>query len=397
MNEKILNKAKKVFLILLIFSLPFEYWDPFGIASFFTVTKMAGFGYAMMALFTLGKSFDLQIFKYVKYLIFIWLWLVILSMFNFTGINTVSIFNFTILQNIILYWLVASDLKKGNIKIKTLMVSFVFSIVLMSILLTLGIGLGQEYVEGVSRLTFFENNPNTVGILVGLAIVFSVYFIINPAKTFGKKGYMVLLAMPGFINLLLLSGSRGALITTSLSVGLLLLMNKTHPFKRILQIALLIAAGTYLMSKIVESDLMFKRLNQFVEDKDTAGRGEIWEDVVEISASRPIIGYGATGFETEMRRVYGGNKDSHNLFLYLLVTTGIIGLSVFLYFLYFHWRKAYQDLRKGEVLKLIMFIFYLTTVVKGGGIIKNKLMWVLLAIIFSASLIQYGHKNFMKK
>ncbi len=374
--------------MVFIFSLPFEYWDPFGIASFFSVTKMAGFGYAAMALLIGKESFDVSIFKYVRLLLFLWVLMLILNMLNYIGTNTVSIFNFTLFQNILLYWLIASDLKKQYVHIKSLMLSFVLSIVLMSILLMFGIGLGQEFEEGVSRITFFENNPNTVGVLAGLAIVFSLYFILNPSRTFQKKGVLVVLALPGFVNLLLLSGSRGALLTTALSVILMMVMNKTTPFKRILQVGLLIVTASYFMDKLMESELMYKRLTQSIEEGNTAGRGEIWGDVIEVWSNRPLTGYGATGFETEMTKIYGGRKDAHNLFLYILVTTGFVGISIFLYFLFCHIKRAVESFKKGDVLKIILLIFYLTTVVKAGGVINNKLMWLLLAIIISAEFYE---------
>lgn len=392
MKKDLLFNIKRNSLLLFVFSLPFEYWDPFGIASFFSVTKMAGFVYAGLAFFTIKDSFDLPIFKHVRILLLLWVLLVLLSMFNYIGTNTASVLNFTLFQNIIFYWLIASDLKKGNIQIKTLMLCFVLSIVLMNILLTLGIGLGQEYEEEVSRLTFFGNNPNTVGVLVSLTIVFAFYFILNPHKTFGKKGLFLVLALPAFINLLLLSASRGALITTGFSVVLMLLMNKTTPFKRIMQVGLLVIAASYFMQKLVESELIYKRMTQFIEEGNTAGRGEIWENVLDISYNRPVLGYGTTGFENEMKKIYGGNKDAHNLFLYILATTGVVGLSLFLYFLYFHLKKSVHNLRHGDVLKMVLFIFYFTTVVKAGGAINNKLMWFLLAVIISTNFFQTSSK-----
>lgn len=393
MRRKLLLKIKRIFLILFVFSLPFEYWDPFGIASFFTVTKMAGFGYAVLAFLTIKESFDKEVFKYVRYLLFFWIWLVLLSMFNYIGTNTVSVLNFTLFQNITLYWLIASDLKKGNIQIKTLMLAFVISIVLMNILLTLDIGLGQEYVEGISRLTFFGNNPNILGLFAGLAIVFSLYFILNPHKAFGKKGFLLLLALPTYINLLLLSASRGALITTGFSIVLMFLMNKTTPFKRILQVGLLVIAASYFMEKLLESELMYKRMTQFIEEENTAGRVDIWEDVIEIAEKRPLIGFGATGYESEMVKKYGVYKDTHNLFLYILVTTGIVGLTIFLYFLYPHFRLAVQDYKNGNVFKIVILVFYLTTVIKAGGVINNKLMWFLLALVIGTELMVSQNNN----
>lgn len=399
MSKKNLLNFKRICLLLFIFSLPFEYWDPFGIASFFSVTKMAGFMYAGVALFIGKESFDQSIFKYIRLLLLLWILLVILSMLNYIGTNTVSIFNFSLIQNILMYWLIATDIKKRNVHIKSIMLSFVLSIVLMSILLMFGIGLGQEFEEGVSRITFFENNPNTVGVLAGLAIVFSLYFILNPSKTFQKKGTLALLALPGFINLLMLSGSRGALITTALSIVIMLIMNKSTPFKRILQFGLLVIATSYFLDKLMESEVMYKRLTQSIEEGGTGGRDEIWDNVIDIWSTKPLLGYGTTGFETEIVKIYGVRKDSHNLFLYILVTTGIVGIFIFLYFFFFHIKRAVEEFKEGDVFKITILVFYLTTVVKAGGVINNKLMWLLLAIIISAELYnknQFKNENSLR-
>ncbi|WP_353150639.1 O-antigen ligase family protein [Flavobacterium sp.] len=383
MNRQFLLKIKRFSLFLFILSLPFEYWDPFGIASFFSVTKMAGFGYAVSA-FLIGKdSFDSSIFKYVRILLYLYVLMLVLNMLNYVGINKVSVFNFTLFQNILLYWLIASDIKKQNIQVNSILLYFIVSIVFMSILLLFGIGIGQEFEENVTRITFFGNNPNTVGVLAGLAIAFSLYFILNPSKTFQKKGLLVLIVIPSFVNLIILSGSRGALISTVIVVLFMFIMKKSTFIKKIIFIGLLVVISNYLIDKVKESDLMFTRLTESLEKGSTAGRSDIWEDVIELWKNRPLLGYGATGFETEMIIIYGSGKDAHNLFLYILVTSGLIGLCIFLYFIILHMKRAINSFIKGDVLIMVLLIFYLTTVLKSGGAINNKLMWLLLAIIIS--------------
>ena len=256
MNRQFLLKIKRFSLFLFILSLPFEYWDPFGIASFFSVTKMAGFGYAVSA-FLIGKdSFDSSIFKYVRILLYLYVLMLVLNMLNYVGINKVSVFNFTLFQNILLYWLIASDIKKQNIQVNSILLYFIVSIVFMSILLLFGIGIGQEFEENVTRITFFGNNPNTVGVLAGLAIAFSLYFILNPSKTFQKKGLLVLIVIPSFVNLIILSGSRGALISTVIVVLFMFIMKKSTFIKKIIFIGLLVVISNYLIDKVMCKLLM---------------------------------------------------------------------------------------------------------------------------------------------
>src|SRR5690606_27096801 len=155
----------------------FENWDPFGIAHVFSITKMAGLLYALTTLFIAKRSFSFskQVFFPFKILFFFFLLLTIIRIFFFVDLNSFSLINLTLFQNIIMYWIIGSDLIYRNVSIKQIMLYFILSVFLMGVLLIFGIGVGAEYVEGMSRLTFFENNANIIGIFGGLSLTFVVY------------------------------------------------------------------------------------------------------------------------------------------------------------------------------------------------------------------------------
>jgi len=390
-SVKYILKIKTFALLLFVFSLPFENWNPIGITSFFSVTKMAGVLYAMTTLLIAKESFsfDRRVFLPFKVLLLFYLLYTIVSIFNYNGMNTYFPINFTLFQNLIMYWLIASDLVKNHIRLKTILLSLVLSIFLMSVLITLGIGIGSEYVEGVSRLTFFENNSNTLGIFAGLALTFSMYFILNPEKTYGIRVYYLFITLPLFVSILLMSGSRGALFSAVLAIIGMFVLRKDSVPKKIAQYSLLFIAGIVLINQIVQSQVIYKRLMEATEEGDLGSRGLIWRHAWEVYEKSPLIGFGNTGFEREMTLVHGHFKDTHNLFLYVMVTTGIIGLVIFLYFLYFHLKSAIRFYKsEGDIIKLAILLFYLTTVFKAGGIINDKTMWLLLSLIIVASTIE---------
>jgi len=395
-KSSIILKLKVIALLVFIFSIPFENWDPFGIAHVFSITKMAGLIYALTTLFIAKRSFSFskQVFFPFKILFFFYLLLTLISIFNFDDLNTFSPINLTLFQNIIMYWIIGSDLIYRNVSIKQIMLYFILSVFLMGVLLIFGIGVGAEYVEGMSRLTFFENNANIIGILGGLSLTFVVYFILNPKKAFGKKSYYLLVTIPFSTNILLLSGSRGALISTILAIVGMFIFRKDSGQKKVLQYLFLFLAGSIFLNKMLESQVIYQRLMETTEEGDLGGRGLIWNHTLEIYERSPVIGWGNTGFEKEMTITHGYFKDTHNLFLYILVTTGIIGFVIFMYFLYLHFKSAVRFYKYEEdVIMLGLLLFYITTVFKSGGIINDKLMWILLAIIIATPIANPQIKN----
>jgi len=398
-NAKYILKVKIFALLLFVFSIPFENWNPFGISSFFSVTKMAGVVYAVMAILLpkMSFSFERQVFLPFKVLGLFYLLLSLISIFNYNGQNQLSPVNFTLFQNIISYWLIASDLNKRNVNMNKIFLSFTFSIILMGILIVLGIGLGSEYVEGETRLTFFNNNANMLGVFTGVALTFTIYFILNSHQTYGNKVYLLLFSLPLFVNMLLSSGSRGALISTVLSVLTLILLNRDKKYKKMIQYLVLILGGSFLLDKLMESNVMYERILITVEMGSLGERDTLWRDALKIFNESPFIGNGSTGFERRMIIVYGRFQDTHNLFLYIMATTGIIGLMIFFYFLYFHLKASVRTYAKERnPIKLIILLFYITTVIKAGGVINSKLMWLLLALIIALP-VKFDKKQIITK
>lgn len=68
-------------------------------------------------------------------------------------------------------------------------------------------------------------------------------------------------------------------------------------------------------------------------------RLELWTDAMELFKSNPLLG---TGFDSYayMRRVHN-YADTHNIYLKVLVETGVIGLGLFLWLLAKTYRTGY--------------------------------------------------------
>jgi len=382
---RILYDIKIFFLILFVFSIPFEYWDPLGIAHFFTVTKFAGLLYFVFSLFDVKNNFTI---KYIKtsvfILLYLWLFLLIQGIVNYWYGTTLSVFNFTFFQNIILFWLISNDLNRNPNIVKKIFLSLVISVFAMATLASLGVGLNTEIDSelGSYRLTFFGSNSNTIGNLASISLLFVLAMVINKRDYYGKKTLLLTLSIPSLISILSLSGSRGALFISFIGVVVLLVFQKVSLNRKLI---LLLVGSVFIflaINEIMETEVMQRRISLTTSEGSIGGRDIIWKHALDIFYENPFIGVGNTGYQKEIIQRYGMYLDTHNLFLYFMVTGGIVALSLYMAFLF----QLFQVSRiffkyKNDVLLYAILVVYVFSVFKSGGAINSKLSWLLIAIV----------------
>lgn len=388
----------KIFtLLLFVFSLPFEYWDPYGIAYFFTVTKFVGLFYMLLSLFDLKENLRLKDTKTpVLILLLLWVLLFFQSVFNNKYNSPISIYNFSFFQNIILFWLLSNDLIKNNRLFKYLLVSLIAGVSLMGLLVSIGIGLDLSIDSelGSYRLTFFGSNPNGVGNLAAVALFFVLGMLLNKEEYFNNKTYYFALTIPNLLMLLSLSGSRGALVISLIGVIVIFFFQTKSLKKRILSIALGIIFLLFGFSKILESQVMQSRVALTTTEGSLGGREEIWRHALDIFYENPFFGVGTTGYYNEMVQRYGVYMDTHNLFLYFMVTGGVVALFLYLLFLRQLFLSAKKNyLHKKDVILYGLLLIYIFSVVKSGGAINSKLYWILASMVFGVGSSRYYIKR----
>jgi O-antigen ligase len=396
-QNSLIYKAKIFFLQIFVLSLPFEYWDPFGVSTFFTITKMVGFVYFAFAILNFRLSFRIGYQKGpLLVLLVLWLWLSLQSIIHIWPGSQFAPFNFTMLQNIILFWLISNDLINNPVVSKRLLLFLVLGVFLMNLLASLGIGLGLDTSGeeiGESRITFFGSNPNVVGNFCSMAFIIVVAMVVNKEQYFGKWTYLLLLAIPNNLLMIGLTGSRGALGIVLLGLFILFLLYKTTLVKKFFWIFIGGILSLFALQQILDSEIMQKRIEMTTEEGSLGGRDLIWNNALSIIYDNPFTGFGATGYEREMLFRFSWYRDTHNVFLYFLVTGGIVALIIYLTFLFKTFKSAlFVYKRTSQSLFLVLFGIYLFAVFKGGGAINSKLLWVIITIIFSYkfSLIESG-------
>lgn len=129
----------------------------------------------------------------------------------------------------------------------------------------------------------------------------------------------------------------------------------------------------------------------FGKDLSLTGRVPIWQGMLEISADRPLLGYGIGNAMWEIPALVARTNqdwnapDSHNGFLELLVGLGLIGLILFILSYLNTLVKAIAQLRKTRNVQDIWLIQYLIILVlmnfSEDELLKASNTWMYYVIV----------------
>ena len=386
----IYNRFKSIFIILFVLALPFDYYNFFGVSSFFSVSKALGIIYFLISLLDIKRSF--RLFKIRKFLIplfILWLWLSVQALINYSGNTSFAVFDTTFLMGIFLFWLIFNDLVNEVISLNKVLLAMVASMFLVSVLIPLGIGIEISREDlGGTRIGFFGMNPNNMGTFANIALVIVLAMILNPSHYFKKKTYLFVLIIPNLLSLIGLSGSRSAIFIAGVSIITSALFLKKKFALKLFVILLASILAFFSISEIMKTEVMEKRIEKTLDSGEVGEREIIWKKALEIFGDKPLFGWGKIGYEEQMIFRYGQYMDTHNIFLYVLVCGGMIGLVLYLYFLQLVVKSIRINYKlSSTIIMPLIFLIYLFNVSKSGGVIGSKYMWVLLAVLAASQYL----------
>ena len=338
-------------LVLLAFTLPFVYhtatWLTLGISISFMawVIKIAIFP-SERNLWT-PLNFSILLLGIVT---------VITTIFSVSPKFSFHYFKRDFLMRMFLYFIVVY-----NIKEKKQMRYIIWGILLANFIVNLQIF--WEYFSFARRYGWYYRPMGTYGSTTRQAMYFVfiiplLFSLFLNAKSRLEKWY---LGIPLIFSVfsLLVSFTRGAWISVFLSLVILSLRKS----KKIVLAVVLSILIVFIISPQARSRISTlwkpKNMNTF-----SSGRVNLWENTIPIIKDHLWIGagyssdifnvladkYNLTDFkkrpkEEEIAKI-NQQPDAHNLYLQLMVETGIVGLSVFLFLLVCFFRRGIQGLRK---------------------------------------------------
>jgi hypothetical protein len=217
--------------------------------------------------------------------------------------------------------------------------------------------------EAYNRLQLKSLNPITIGNLAGMLVLISLWRMLY---TKDKK----LILFTGFIIglwLLSVANSRGPVLGVIFSM-LFFLLNKNKKY----YLFVILSSLFIFFIILLDLDFINPRLLT-VQDAGDSIRIEIYKSYIEM-ISRNII------FPL-MDPIYN-LLWAHNIFFSIYSGTGIFGLIIFLYLIYFTLRASFKLIYDKTPYGWVSLLFILTlTISLVSGAILDEFLWIMLALV----------------
>jgi O-antigen ligase len=177
---------------------------------------------------------------------------------------------------------------------------------------------GRVYVPG--------GGPNTFGRNMGLMALGGAHL----TARYGKKmspiaAGMMIIAM----LLIIMCGSRGALLSTSIGFLVLLVTARTSLVNKFAAAtAVGLAGAAFLFTTVTGRDALeifqTRIVDATIHDRYLSARDDLWLDAIDWAKERPVFGWGLNGYRANSWTY------PHNMFLEVIVEGGCVGLLLLL-------------------------------------------------------------------
>lgn len=296
------------------------------------------------------------------------------------------------IQAILLFWTCANLLRHDRIA-RAALWSFVIACTIRAALPFLGIGRTTETVwTGGDRITAFGQNANWSAkmLATGVVVLIGLMYVHSRAPRWARLP--ALAAIAGMGVAIVDTGSRGGL----LALGLGVLAFAFGPsagrsaWATVRNAGLGVATVAFLTVAAMNTEVMRNRVTDTAETGTMAGREVLFPTLWGMFLERPWLGWGTVNNQYELaNRIAERNRlqrDSHNLILEVITTTGILGAIPFFTALALVARGAWRArLGPHGVTPASLLAMHLIGSMSGNPI-TSKLFWVVCAYCLAAAI-----------
>ena len=175
------------------------------------------------------------------------------------------------------------------------------------------------------RLGGQVNQENTFGYYSAIVFAFALYQMVYKKK----RWYFLFLPLPIIMGLF--SGSKKSLLLLALAAFMIIaLKDKKKIISRTIFAVIVVGAAGYVLYRLGALDLVLKRTEEALSGTDvsTNDRKLFIEFGIEKIKEKPILGYGIEQFALLFEQSYGRLEPSHNNYVQILTSFGIVGFSL---------------------------------------------------------------------
>lgn len=219
-----------------------------------------------------------------------------------------------------------------------------------------------------ARKTALGGGPNVFGRMMGMLCLISLVYVLRKQRV-----WLWLPVSALAILLVVLSGSRGALLASAVGILALLCLERVRFSRLAAMFALVVALSIPLlyltpMGNIARQVYTTRVLQLTFGQGYSAGRDDIYALAVETGLKHPFFGIGLAGFAaTNAEGFY-----PHNLFLEIFSEGGIIGLFLIVLVLLASCKLFWDARRHLDTTALACFILLLTATQLSGDLYDSR-------------------------
>lgn len=274
-------------------------------------------------------------------------------------------------------------------------------------------------LPGDQRIYSSVGNPAYLASYLLANLFFAGYLFFQKGGKFWKTYYIIAGILDFFV--IYLTATRGALLGLSVSVVFILIYflikvdNKKNRLilGSILLLLFLSVTSVFVFkeNKIIQNNLTLKRVSEIsFSDYSSNSRLLLWRGAIIASKDRLLFGYGENNIKFPLDKYYDPRTtedwfdSSHNQFLDVLLSNGMIGLIVYLLFfgwiIFILWKKRDKD----EKISIIFISFLVAYLINLFFLFDNLFTFIPFLLFYGWLIIDSDQKcysfkvnNFLKK
>jgi len=283
---------------------------------------------------------------------------------------------FTQTQLLVLFWISYNLMRYEQIGKGTLGALAVSCFVLAALQV---LGITSTTYQG--RVTSLGVNPNTIAGVLSIGLLALVGLAYGQKNIDIKVRRLAWLSFGVLVAAIIATGSRGAII--ALMVGLVAFLLRGRSLATKLKAGLIVLVSiSSLVWASYQIEYVRERWERTFAEGDVAGREHIFREAWSLFEEKPLFGWGPIGCWYELSARLGDpkwSKDPHNLYLWILVETGLLGAIPFFSGLWLCVHAAWRTRHGIHGILPLMMIFCLLVINLKGTWLTGKLFWIVLA------------------
>jgi O-antigen ligase len=381
-KRSIVTRLQWFAMVLFLFSIHFEEWDPFSTGISFIIPKFTIVLYTVVALLDGRRFFALKEIKYFLWPIAAYFVLTTVTSYLHRSPGEEKFVDVVVLLNILAFLLLTNHFRNDTRALRGGLGGFVWGGIVVTALFYSGFNL--NYFQ--DRVALFGANQNEMGQRVAVTMILLMSLVLGKDLRSLMARYGTVLLLPFLAVFLIRTGSRMALL--GMLAGMLAFFvligshrNSTYVIKLVVGAFLCYAMWIYAST----SEVMSHRLMEFLNEGDTSGRNLIWTKLSDLVWENPWFGMGKTGYAVETKRLFGEYTAPHNTLLQALFNGGIVGLALYVIFMGRIIVAGVKEYKRAGVILSISLLAQVLPMILVGDALDSKTCWFLLAYVASQS------------